>query len=137
MLSDRKELGNSIILGNSWGKPQTRSGDLWKGSSKKVICPKAQLECLYAKAGSLGNEQGELETVVHLENYDFIAITETWWDDVRNWNTTIEGYNLFGRVKQEIALYVKKYIGCEELPLRNNQKQAESMWVKIRNGTNN
>ena len=42
----------------------------------------------------MGNKQGELETMVPLENFDLIAITGTWWDDSHNWNTTIEGYKL-------------------------------------------
>jgi len=137
MLSDRKELGNSVILENSGEKPQICSRDMWKGSSRKVICPEAQLECLYANAGSMGNERGELETVVHLENCDFVSITETWWDDLHNWNTTTEGYKLFRRVWQGVALYVKKWIECEELPLRNSQKQVERTQVKAGNGTNN
>lgn len=28
----------------------------------------------------MGNEQEELETVVHLGNYNLSAIMETWWD---------------------------------------------------------
>jgi len=52
--------------------------------------------------------------MVHLENYDLIAIMETWWDDSHNWNTisTIEGYNLFRRVGG-VARYVKKRINMK------------------------
>lgn len=32
--------------------------------------------------------------------------------------------------------YVKKWIDCEELSLRNNHKQVESLWFKIRGQTN-
>jgi len=41
------------------------------------MCLKAQLKYLYISACSMGNKQGELETVVHLENFGFIAIMET------------------------------------------------------------
>lgn len=34
------------------------------------------------------------------------------------------------------ALYVEKWIGYEELPLRNSWEQVESLWVKIRDRTN-
>ena len=34
------------------------------------------------------------------ENFDLIAITETWWDGSHNWNTTIEGYKPFRRERQ-------------------------------------
>jgi len=37
---------------------------------------------------------------------------------------------------EEVALYVKKWIDCEELPLRNSPGQVESLWVKIRDWTN-
>ena len=77
-------------------------------------CPKAQLKCLYTNACGMGSKQEELETMVHLENYDLIAIMETWWDDSHNWNTisTIEGYNLFRR-DGGVALYVKKRINMK------------------------
>lgn len=51
-----------------------------------VMHLKAQLKCLYVKAHSMGNKQGELETMVTLEIYDLIAVMETWWDHLRNWN---------------------------------------------------
>ena len=60
----------------------------------------------------MGNKQEKLETMVHLENCDLIAVAETWWEDSHNWNTTIEGYKLFRRNmkcrSEGIALYVKK-----------------------------
>ena len=35
-------------------------------------------------ARTMGNKQEELETIVQLENYDIVAITEIWWDDSQN-----------------------------------------------------
>ncbi|KAK4816772.1 hypothetical protein QYF61_022770 [Mycteria americana] len=60
----------------------------------------AQLECLYINARSMGNKQEELEAIVHQENYDMVAITETWWDDLHNWSAAMDGYKLFRRDKQ-------------------------------------
>jgi len=37
----------------------------------------AQLKCPYTNAYSMGNKQEEMETVVQLESYDLIVITET------------------------------------------------------------
>ena len=51
----------------------------------------------------MGNKQGKLETVVHWENYDLIAITEMWWDDSHNWKTTTEGYKTFRRGKSKVG----------------------------------
>jgi len=35
------------------------------------------------------NKQEEMETVVQLENYDQMAITEKWWDESHNWTMTV------------------------------------------------
>jgi len=66
-----------------------------------------------------------------------IAITETRWDESHNWNTLIEDYRLFRRDRQGrrgggIAPYVRKWIDCEELCLRNSHDQVKSLWVKIK-----
>lgn len=29
-----------------------------------------------------------------MENYDLIAVVETWWDGSHHWNTIVEGYKL-------------------------------------------
>lgn len=113
---------------------------LWEGSSRKAVCLKAQLKCLYTNASSVGNKREELETVVHLENLDLIAITEIQWDDLHNWNTMMKGYELFRRGRQGRrgggdGLCVKKWMDCEELPLRNIQEQEEGWGVKAGGGT--
>jgi len=98
--------------------------------------PKAQLKCLYTSAPSMRNNE-ELETMVQLENWDLIAITETWWDDSHNWNVVTKGYTLFRRDRQgmRVVLYVKRWIDCEEVPLRNSHEQVESLWVTISHWT--
>ena len=92
---------------------------------------KAQAKCLCTDTCSMGNKQEEWETAVHLENYDLAAITEIWWDDSHNWNTTTEGYKLFRRDmkcrSEGIALYTEECTDCEELPLRNGEEQVESL----------
>ncbi|KAK4830584.1 hypothetical protein QYF61_011819 [Mycteria americana] len=64
---------------------------------KKVTGSIAQLKCLYTNARSMGNKQEELEGIVQQENYDIVAITETWWDDSHNWSAAMDGYKLFRR----------------------------------------
>jgi len=61
--------------------------------------------------------------LVQLEIYALTAIREPWWDDSRNWNTTTEECKLFrrdrqGRRSEGVALCVRGWIGCEELPVR-------------------
>lgn len=60
----------------------------------------AQLKCLYSNARSIGDKQEELEAAVEFENYDLIAVMDTWWDGSHHWNTGIAGiagYELFRR----------------------------------------
>jgi len=30
-----------------------------------------------------------------LENYELVAITETWWEESHDWSVAIDGYKLF------------------------------------------
>ena len=85
----------------------------------------------------MANKQEELEIVAQLGKCDLITITETWWDESHNWDTLIEDYSLFrrarwGRRGGGVALYVRKWIDCEELCLRNSHNQVESLWVKVK-----
>lgn len=87
-------------------------------SSKKVIWSIAHLKCLYTNACSMGNEQEELETTVHLESCDLIADTETWWDESHDWSAAINGHKLSRRHRQgrrggQVALYVKNGLIAE------------------------
>ncbi|KAK4806137.1 hypothetical protein QYF61_001060 [Mycteria americana] len=106
-------------------------------SSKKEKRTTAQMKCLYTNAHSIGNKQEELEATVLLESYDLVAITETWWDESHDWSAAIDGYRLFRREKQGrrgggVALYIKKWIDCEELSLKNSHEQVESLWEASR-----
>ena len=106
------------------------------GDPTKAVRRKAQLKCLYTVGSSVRNKQEELETVMHLENYDFVPITETWWNDSHNWDTTIEGYWLFRRDRQGRKGGVLPSVSKRgELLLRNSQEQVESPWLRIRDRT--
>jgi len=98
--------------------------------------PTAKPKCLYTNVCSMGNKQ-ELETMVQLEKYDLIGITETRWDELHDWNTLIEHYRLLRRNRQgrrdgRVALYVRRWIDCEQLCLRNSHNQGKCLWVKIK-----
>jgi len=43
----------------------------------------------------MGNKQEELEAIGHQDSYDSVAITEMWWDSLRDWNAVMDGYTLF------------------------------------------
>ena len=61
-------------------------------SFKKVT---ALLYCLYTNAHSMGNKQEKLEIHAREGDYDLVAITETWWDRLHDWNVIMDGYVLF------------------------------------------
>ncbi|GAB0210070.1 hypothetical protein GRJ2_003472800 [Grus japonensis] len=88
----------------------------------------------------MGNKQ-ELEAITLLESYDLFTITVTGWDRSHEWSAAIDGYRLFRRDRQGrrgggVALYIKKWIDCEELSLKNSHEQVESLWVRIRDRGN-
>ena len=72
----------------------------------------AHLKCMYTNEHSMGNKQEELEDMMKQENYDVVALTETWWDVSHDWSVPIDGYKLFRRDRQGrrgggVALYVR------------------------------
>ena len=55
-----------------------------------------------------------------LASCDLVAFTETWWDESHDWSVSADGHKLFkrdrrGRSGRGVALYIKKWIECEEL----------------------
>jgi len=88
-----------------------------------------------------GQPTGELEATMLLESYDLVASTDTWWDESHDWSAAIDGCRLFRRDSCRrsgggIALYIKKWIEYEELSLKNNHEQVESLQVRIRDWGN-
>lgn len=74
---------------------------------------------------------------MQLENCEPTEIIEMWWDDSHDQNMMIEvcKKDRKGRRGRGVALYLKRYIECKELPLRNSHEQVESLWVKVRDWT--
>ena len=103
---------------------------------KKVVGSIACLKCTYTtSAHSMGNKQEELEAIVQWENYDIVAILETWWDDSHNWSAAMDGYKLFRRDKQGrrccgLAPCVRECFDC--LELNDGDDRVECLWVRIR-----
>ena len=60
------------------GVPENSHMGIRTSPLKKVAGSIAQLQCICTDARSMGNKQEELEAIVQLENYDTVAITETW-----------------------------------------------------------
>ena len=73
------------------------------------------------------------------ENYDVVAITETWWDDLHNWSAAMDGYKLFRRDRQGrrgggVSLYVREHFNCLELD--DGDDRVECLWVRMRGKAN-
>ena len=101
---------------------------------KKVVGSIAQLEYIHTNACSMDNKQEELEAIAQQENYDIVAITETWWDDSHNWSAAVDGYKIFRRERQGkrgggVALYVRECFDC--LELNDGDDKVECVWVRI------
>ncbi|GAB0179537.1 T-cell activation Rho GTPase-activating protein-like [Grus japonensis] len=106
---------------------------------KQAMESVAKLKCIYTNTCSMGKKQQELEAIVQLENYDIVAITETWWDDSHNWAAAVDGYKLFRRDRQGrrgggVALYVKECFDC--LEPNGGDGRVECLWVRIREKAN-
>ena len=57
-----------------------------------------------------------------MKGHDLIAITETWWDNSRDWNAVMDGYTLFRKDRPTrggggVALYVREQLECIQLGL--------------------
>lgn len=71
------------------------------------------------------------------KSYNIVAVPETWWDEIYDWNVPINCYKLLRRYRRgrrggSFAHCVKKLIMCEEMSQKNSQKQVETLEVKIR-----
>ncbi|KAK4832451.1 hypothetical protein QYF61_023175 [Mycteria americana] len=137
--SNRVELGDTEAIGAKREMPVKRLKAHKGCSSMKETWTTAQLKCLYTNARRMGNKQEELEAIVHQENYDMVAIRETWWDDLHNWSAAMDGYKLFrrdrrGRRGGGVALYVRESL--DSLELDDGDDRVECLWVRIRGKAN-
>ncbi|KAK4810884.1 hypothetical protein QYF61_013292 [Mycteria americana] len=137
--SNRVELGDTEAIGAKREMPVKHLKAHKECSSMKETRMTAQLKCLYTNARSMGNKQEELEAIVHQENYDMVAITETWWDDLHNWSAAVDGYKLFrrdrrGRRGGGVALYIRECL--DSLELDDGDDRVECLWVRIRGKAN-
>ncbi|GAB0189311.1 maestro heat-like repeat-containing protein family member 7 [Grus japonensis] len=113
LLKPRKQLETAEAPENSHIRIRTSSPTKVEGSI-------AQLKCIYTNACSIGNEQEELEAIVQQENYDIVAIMETWWDDSQNCSGAMDDCKPFRRDRQGrrgsgVALYVRECFDYVEL----------------------
>jgi len=85
----------------------------------------------------MGRRQAELEICVRSQGHDLIAITETRWDSLRDWNAVVDGYTLFRKDRPTrrgcgVALYVREQLEHIKLCLGADEERVESLWVTIK-----
>jgi len=55
---------------------------------------------LYINARNIWDKQAELEVLIQDQNYDLIGITESWWDNLRDWNNNMKGRRGRGKTRE-------------------------------------
>ncbi|GAB0193231.1 mitochondrial enolase superfamily member 1 [Grus japonensis] len=98
-------------------------------------------KCMYINAHSMGNKQEELEVCVQSQGHDLIAITETRWDSLHDWNAVMDGYVLFRKDRPAtrgggVAPYVREQLECIKFYLGVDEERAKSLWVRIKGQAN-
>jgi len=83
----------------------------------------------------MGNKQEELEATLQQDSYDLVAMTETWWDSLHDWNAVMYGYRFFRKDRQTrqgggAPLYVREQLECIELCLGADEERVKSLWVR-------
>jgi len=71
----------------------------------------------------------ELEATVWQENYDLVAITETWWVHSSESSAAVEGYKLSRRDRQGrrddgVVLYLRECFCVVELSAENDKVKS-------------
>eukprot|EP00061_Rhincodon_typus_P000009 g10035.t1 len=62
---------------------------------------KASVKGLYLNARSIRNKVDELTGQIITNEYDLVAITETWLQDGHDWELSIQGYQTIRKDRQE------------------------------------
>ena len=99
---------------------------------------------MFTNARSLPSKIGELEALVHEENYDLIGIAESWLHSSHDWAINIPGYALFrkDRVKRRgggVCLYVRSdlKVSVKEALVDGECAESEAAWVEMYMGVRN
>ena len=66
-----------------------------KARQENRISGKEKLNIFHTNARSLNNKMEELDAKVDSEEYDGVAVSETWFKEESNWRTGLEGYKVY------------------------------------------
>ena len=66
-----------------------------KARQENRISGREKLNIFSTNVRSLNNKMEELEAKVDCEEYDIVAVSETWFKEESSWRTGIEGYKVY------------------------------------------
>lgn len=83
---------------------------------------------------SLRDKHKELEASMVLENHGIVAVTEIRYDYSHDWNLTVDTISCAKGTDKEGGeeAFPAKGKECEELSLKNDHEQVESLQVRFR-----
>ena len=67
-----------------------------KARQENIISGMEKLKIFHTNARSFNNKMEELEDKIDSEEYDIVAVSETWFKEENNWRTGLEGYKVYG-----------------------------------------
>ena len=109
-----------------------------KARQENRISGREKLNIFYPNARSLNNKMEELEAKVDSEEYDIVAVSETWFKEESSWRTGIEGYKVYRcdrkeRIGVEVAIWVKDSIASRERgDIKEGINVEDSVWLETR-----
>ena len=113
-----------------------------KTRQENRISGREKLNIFSTNARSLNNNMEELEGKVDNEEYDIVAMSETWFKEESNWRTGLEGYKVYQCDRKERiggggAIWVKDSIASRERgDIKEGINVEDSVWVEIRDCKN-
>ena len=109
-----------------------------KARQENRISGREKLNMFYTNARSLNNKMEELEAKVDSEEYNIVAVSETWFKEESNWRTGLEGYKVYRcdmkeRIRGGVAIWVKDSIASRERgDIKEGINVEDSVCVEIR-----
>jgi len=113
-----------------------------KARQENTLSGREKLNIFDTNARSSNNKMEELEAKVDNEEYDIVAVSETWVQEESNWRTGLEGYkvnrcDVKERIGGGVAIWVKDSIASRERgDIKEGINVEDSVWVEIRDCKN-
>ena len=113
-----------------------------KARQENRISVREKLNIFYINARSLKNKMEELEAKVDKEEYNIVAVSETWFKEESNWRTRLESYKVYRCDRKEGiggggVIWVKdSNVSRERSDIKEGINVEDYVWVEIRDCKN-